>query len=373
MNILDECRALGDEELERSLKFLIDRERHGSAKLLAHLAEYDRRQLCARGGHASLYRYCIEVLRCDEGEAFRRVRAARVIRRWPEVLELIESGDVRLTALVVLHPVLTDANRKELFSSASGKTRRELEVLVARRFPDLPRPDFMLPMNGRADAAYCAPPDAREVLPAGAAPPALRPRPSEWQAIAPVGMDRVRIGFDADASVTTLILRARQVLRHKYPEGRLEDVLREALEVLLERRDPQKRLELRCAKAGGAAPPPKPRMPRLGRYIPARVKRAVWERDEGRCAWRHPDGTPCGSRDWLEFDHVKPFARGGRSDSPRNIRLLCRLHNRMAAEAVGLSVRGAAGRSCGASSGPAAGSPACSAGPGIPGAPAPSG
>jgi 5-methylcytosine-specific restriction endonuclease McrA len=75
---------------------------------------------------------------------------------------------------------------------------------------------------------------------------------------------------------------------------------------------------------------------RGGRYIPARVKRAVWQRDDGRCGWRFDDGQVCGSRDALEFDHFRPFAKGGRSDDARNVRLLCRMHNRMAARSEGM-------------------------------------
>jgi hypothetical protein len=165
----------------------------------------------------------------------------------------------------------------------------------------------------------------------------------------PLSLERVRVGFDAAAVLVGLIDRAKLILRHKYPEGRLEDILREALEILIERKDPRKRLGL---KAGGAdvrlAPAPAPGRPAAGRgdrYVPARVKRAVWQRDDGRCSWRFDDGRLCGSRDALEFDHVRPFARGGRSDEARNVRLLCRLHNRLAAEEAGLIARrGGGGR-----------------------------
>jgi hypothetical protein len=168
--------------------------------------------------------------------------------------------------------------------------------------------------------------------------------PREWQAVMPISLDRVRVGFDAAVVLMKLIDRAKQVLRHKYPEGRLEDILRDALEILIERKDPQKRLGLKEGEIGGEiapAPAPEPRFLtawRGGRYIAARVKRAVWQRDEGRCAWRFDDGRPCGSREALEFDHFRPFAKGGRSDDARNVRLLCRMHNRMAAEAGGLIV-----------------------------------
>ncbi|MDE2490411.1 MAG: HNH endonuclease [Elusimicrobia bacterium] len=157
----------------------------------------------------------------------------------------------------------------------------------------------------------------------------------------PISAERVRIGFDAALAVRSLIDRARQVLRHKYPEGRLEDVVKEALEVLLDRKDPQRRLGFKPAPVVRDAAPGEPRFLRAlraGRYVPARVKREVWRRDDGRCAWRFEDGTLCGSRDGLEYDHVRPYARGGRSDDARNVRLLCRAHNRLAAERAGLTL-----------------------------------
>lgn len=56
------------------------------------------------------------------------------------------------------------------------------------------------------------------------------------------------------------------------------------------------------------------------RYIPAEVRRAVYARDEGKC-------QICSSTRDLEFDHVLPVALSGAS-TVRNVRLLCRAHNR---------------------------------------------
>ena len=356
MKLIEECRALNDDDLENALKFLASRERHNLAKLLAHMAEYDRRQLCVKRGHSTLFFYCMQALGYDEGGAYRRIRAARVARRWPEILDLVEGGGLHLTALIVLAPILNDANRKDLFAKARGKSRRELETMVAAMMPHPPQPDYTrrLPVAGGWSVAVTSPTHVVEALPAS--------RPWEWQAIVPIALDRVRIGFDAGVAVMGLIDRARQVLRHKYPQGRLEDVMKEALEIFLDRKDPQRRLGLVATPAAAAAQPRFVRAMAAGRYVPAWVKKAVWQRDGGRCAWRFPDGTLCGSKDWIEFDHVRPFAKGGRSDSPRNIRLLCRAHNRLAAEAEGLKLGGGA-----------SGDPACSAGRATPCAPRPCG
>ncbi|MBP7569312.1 MAG: HNH endonuclease [Acidobacteria bacterium] len=69
---------------------------------------------------------------------------------------------------------------------------------------------------------------------------------------------------------------------------------------------------------------------RRPRYIPAAVRRAVWDRDGARCAYVSPGGTRCGATARLEFHHRVPFAEGGAS-TVENLALACALHNRMEA------------------------------------------
>lgn len=340
---IHDCRSLDDEALRRDLRFLAQREHHSLATLLIHLGEYDRRRLSEEEGYQSTYSYCVKCLGYDEGGAYRRIHAARVCKRYPHILNLILSGELSLSSLLLLSPVLTDANQEELISHARGKSKRELETHLATLDPRPSSPDafhrvpappmWMTPSAADVSAAPSPALDAPPQMPGilGAQPA------GEWQAVMPLSLDRVRVGFDAAVALMRLIERAKQVLRHKYPEGRLEDVLRDALETLLERKDPQNRFAPTEAELV-AELAPEPRFLaawRGGRYIPARIKRAVWQRDDGRCSWRFPDGAPCGSRDALEFDHFRPFAKGGRSDDARNVRLLCRMHNRAAARGSG--------------------------------------
>lgn len=341
---IDGCRRSDDETLRRDLRFLAQREHHSLATLLVHLGEYDRRRLSEEEGYPSTYSYCVKCLGYDEGGAYRRISAARVCRRYPHILDLIASGELSLTSLLLLSPVLTDSNQEELIARARGKSKRELEAHLAELDPRPATPDAYRRMPSpplwMTPTAMPAPPSSA----ADGAQPleltgVLPDQPNgEWQAVMPLSLERVRVGFDAASTLMKLIGRAKLVLRHKYPEGRLEDVLREALETLLERRDPQSRLGAREGELVGELAP-EPRFLaawRGGRYIPARVKRAVWQRDDGRCTWRFEDGQTCGSRDALEFDHFRPFAKGGRSDDARNVRLLCRAHNRLAARAAGM-------------------------------------
>jgi len=315
------------------------------ATLLIHLGEYDRRRLSEEEGYQSTYSYCVKCLGYDEGGAYRRIHAARVCKRYPHILDFIISGELSLSSLLLLSPALTDSNQEELITQARGKSKRELETHLAGMNPRPATPDayhrIPAPPMWMAPAAVAPNPSVAAEAPApmeltgvlGAQPPG-----GEWQAVMPLSLERVRVGFDAAVALMQLINRAKLILRHKYPEGRLEDVLREALETLLERKDPRNRLAPKEGELVGELAP-EPRFLtawRGGRYIPAKVKRAVWQRDDGRCTWRLEEGHVCGSRDALEFDHFRPFAKGGRSDDARNVRLLCRMHNRMAAQAAGM-------------------------------------
>lgn len=356
MGLLEECRSLSDDELEKALKFLAHHEKRAVARLLAHLCVFDERQLSMKRKSRSLYDYCSRELGFEEFDAYRRIRGARVASQYPVALDLVEDGKLSLTSLVVLHPILTPDNYKDWFQKSEGKTRKQLESMVAARFPEQAKPDFIRRLPPGSPYLVPTPPvHAVDVLPPGAveacdptvewgAIPANEQRLGRvWQDVLPVAADRIRIGFDAATSLMRLIERARQLLRHKYPEGHLEDVLKDVLEVFLDKRDPQRRLGLRSApsaaqslmaaddKEEGRLPTRFVRAYAAGRYIPAKVKTAVWARDQGRCAWRFDDGTVCGGRDFVEFDHIIPFAKGGRSDY-RNIRLLCRLHNQLAAD-----------------------------------------
>lgn len=70
---------------------------------------------------------------------------------------------------------------------------------------------------------------------------------------------------------------------------------------------------------------------RRSRHIPNEVRDEVFERDRGRCTFVGVDGRVCGSKTYLQVDHVVPFAQGG-SHLPTNLRLLCGVHNRLKAE-----------------------------------------
>ena len=271
--------------------------------------ELERRETALDRGFTSLYDYCVKNLGYSEGAAFLRIRAARAAAEFPDVLERLRSGKLHLDAIARLYPHLTADNSTRLLARVDGASKTEVLALVATlKTEPPPERDVIAPVapiravvNDATDSSPNAGPD---VIP----PP------------------QHRFHFTGDGQLLSLVTRLRGLLRHKYPGGLLADIFRDAASALLEKieRDRLPNSKPMNRRQAGSVP----KGQRLGsRIVPKRVKREVWARDDGRCAFIALDGRRCESRDALEYDHIIPWADGGRSDTPANIRLLCRAHN----------------------------------------------
>src|SRR6267142_5494273 len=138
-NILVTASALSDQDLLARLETLAGKEREASVELVAHLAALDSRPaLFLAQGHGSLFSYCTQALRLSEDAACNRIQAARACRDFPVILDLLASGAMSLTSVRILRPHLTPENHEAVLARACGRSRREIEALVAELAP---RPD----------------------------------------------------------------------------------------------------------------------------------------------------------------------------------------------------------------------------------------
>src|SRR6478752_4779773 len=141
-----------------------------TARLLVYLGEVEERRLDLRAACSSMFDFCLHRLGMSEGAAYRRITGARLVRRFPCLLPVIERGELHLSTLVLLKAHLNDTNVEELVISVKGKTHREVAEQLARIAP---RPD----VPSRIRALSFPPRDASATLPlvatdAGRSPPA---------------------------------------------------------------------------------------------------------------------------------------------------------------------------------------------------------
>ena len=120
---------------------------------------------------------------------------------------------------------------------------------------------------------------------------------------------RVKIEFTADERVASKIARAKEVLRHKFPKGRLEDIIDQALEDMLNKRDPQRKKEPQPKKAetnSESTSEAQAKKQSQSRYIPNELRQKIWRRDQGQCTYQ-ANGKRCGEKGGIQVDHVAPF------------------------------------------------------------------
>lgn len=322
MKPLSSVQQLSDKSLLDETIRLVATERGATVDLIAALAEVDARRLYLGESCASMFVYCTRVLHLSEHAAYDRIEAARLARRLPVVLEQLASGSLTLTNLRLLAPHLTSANVEAFMKEAAHQSKHEVELLIARQRPQPPVPSAIRKLPEKPRCCVVVPdegggPQATNPTRAGFAPASV-PSPSRPAVLQPLAPEQYKVQFTISGETRETLRRVQDLMRHIVPDGDVAAIFDRALSLLLE--------DLERRKVGAAKHPREARTARHdSRHIPASVKRQVWKRDAGRCAYAGSRGR-CTETGFIEFHHVEPYAAGGRGDVG-NIELRCRAHN----------------------------------------------
>lgn len=272
--------SLSDLQLEKSVESVRARELETLSDMLNHLREIDRRRLYSKCGYRSLHDYAIRKLKYSEDQAHRRVSAARLTRDLPEVEKSIADGSLKLTHLTDAHTFF----RK-------GEHTKDEKLAILKQLENTNK--------------Y----EARKVL-----------QREEVKA---------RYSFEADKSLEDVV----EELRGLHPHLNFDSLMQKICLLAYEKLSPTQKMKITesvQAEAGVVRAARNAQSPHSKtRYIPTNVRREVWINAQGKC-------QNCSSKFGLEYDHIIPFALGGKSLS-NNLRLLCRSCNqRKAIESFGL-------------------------------------
>ena len=340
--------SISDDVLLARIAELVGRSRRAEAELVWHLAEVDRRRLYLREACPSMHVYATTRLHLSDAEAYLRITAARLSRRFPMVLDMLADGRLHLSAIAKLAPHLREDNAEVLLGRAARRSKRDIELLVAelaprpdvpsrmRRLPDAPavraavtadefRPDGVSCREVTDVAASTEPGAVTGTAPAlNIASPMTDTSPPRVAAavMAPIAPSRYKVQFTASGELHDKVERARGLLRRQVPDGDLAVIFDRAMTLLVRKLERVRFAATETPRKAVHEADPTP----LSRRIPDPVKRAVWARDEGRCTFRDRKGQRCPARERLEFHHLVPFAQGG-DHSPSNVTLRCAGHN----------------------------------------------
>ncbi|MDH3726115.1 MAG: HNH endonuclease [Myxococcales bacterium] len=328
---------LNKDQLLRDFSALVDQDRRDTATMLAYVAEIDRRKLYLEHACPSMFAFCTTRFRMSEAIAAKRIRAGRAACRFPCILGMIGRGELHLSGIHQLAGHLTEANHREVLRRAKHKSMREIERLIAEVSPKPDVPSSIRALPARRPTAPgngSLEPEEKDNLPADMRPEEAMPnrvsnpapRPAKPRSLAtPLSPRRYKLQVTIGQEARDKLAELQDLLSHQIPDGDAGAVIERALDALLAETKKKKAALTDKPRSRAHAASEKTRA------IPARVRREVFERDEGRCVFVDAEGRRCSSTWQVEFHHRIPYGRGGPHDID-NIELRCRAHNQYEAE-----------------------------------------
>jgi hypothetical protein len=326
-------KDLSDSDLIQKVERLRGQERATLAELVAALAEVERRSLYLREGFPSLYVYCTDHLELSEHEAYIRMQVARAALAYPKIIDMLSDGRLTLTAAALLAKHLNVENHEALLEAAVHRTKRQVLEQLAALHPQpavastiwqvtTVVPPNTEPLDPGKDVSI----EKMESAPGEVTTAVVAAREAfERSAFTPLAPNRYKMQVTLSREAYEMFRRIQALSRHTVPSGDpailIERSLQSHLGELERRRCAQsERLHQFTPCSSGS------------RYVPAHVRRTVWRRDNGQCAFVGTTGR-CPERGFLEFHHVVPYSEGG-ATTVANMELRCRAHNAFEAEAL---------------------------------------
>lgn len=269
-------------ELTTRLGTLVREERRLTQEVLDLIREAERRRLHLELGYSSAYEWLVKAFGYSRAAAHRRIQAARLLDAVPEAREKLGEGRLHLSTMAQVQSMARKverdggrplANRAELVRKVEGKSAEEAQSILFAHFPE------------------------------------VKPR----EALRSVGAEESKLSVVLGQEAVSNLRRVKELLSHSYPDASFAEVIALLAREFVERKAPEKK------PASGSRPVTSPR------------KLALW-RARGGCEFRDErTGRACGSRYQVEVDHIRPKALGG-TDTPENLRALCKQHNLFEAE-----------------------------------------
>jgi hypothetical protein len=294
---------LTDNELDQKVKILYCRENATLQEVLKHVSEVDQRKLHLKMGFASLFDYLTKHIGYSVGSAQRRIDAARLSQKVPELLPLVKAGSINLAQISKMQK-LCRAVKKE--SGLAVPSSVQKEVLAKLLKQGAAQTDLIL---------------AQEF---NVSPQVADKRSTQRD-------ESVRVELTFTKEEMAILDWARQQLSNKTGGGLKDTILALAKLAVAEPKvkvqNPNATVVAnRPESAPASSAAPAPTTAPLRKTVTPKLRREIIARDQC-CQFRDPEtGRVCGSQFFLEVDHIRRRFLNG-SHAAENLRVLCKNHN----------------------------------------------
>ncbi|MFS4460575.1 HNH endonuclease [Bdellovibrio sp. HCB2-146] len=302
---------LSNVELVGRLQKLARAERKITHLILLHINEVESRRLYAKAGRNSMFKYLTKDLGYSEDSAYRRLNAARLLKQVPQVAEKLEDGSLNLTQLTQVQKCI----REEAKSGGYVTSEQTIQILEQVENKSTFETKKVLAVE------FNQPIQMHEVI-----------KPQRDNSI------RAEMSFTEEQH--QVIHQVKDLLSHVMPDGNLSDLF-----TYLAKKELQRIMGKESATTEKKTPTKLEAKPSTPRFLAKRkregiritVKRALLKKADNCCQFVNPKTqVRCDSTYQLQIDHRTPVAFGG-GNEVENLRVLCRTHNLLEAERVGLN------------------------------------
>lgn len=360
-----QIKQLSNEKLLSQTKFLVQKERDIHIQVLHHLAEIDSRKLYFRQGFSSLFDYAVKELGYSEGAAYRRIKAMKLCQDMPKTENRLQSGRLSLSTACQLQVFFEKQAKKAreekkkpedqfMGETVTSPEKQRRENKISERFlSQEEKENLVRKVEGcsrRATEKLLSERDSSLSLP--------------QEKTRFLGKGKVEIKIVIDEACYKRLEELKNLLSHRNPTLSYSELLLILSEEGLKKHDPEKRNVREKSKKNQAKAlkeksefksrggerkvvfkkseekkikeeekikveknittspekqrekrPTKYQIRKINRTIPSWLKKYIWERDQGRCAYvYHKTNRRCSSKYLLQIDHIQPFAMGGRAE-----------------------------------------------------------
>jgi hypothetical protein len=213
-----------------------------------------------------------------------------------------------LTVAGLLAPHLDDGNVDALLAECAGMTKREVEE---RPVSLRPKPVFMPSIRISPPAPANLPPAS----PPTSAPASLGktrdspPQRPSRSILQPATPNLYNFRFSAGKEFKNKFERFAEVLGVANPLQDMAEILEQALDLALDKKDVKRKLDRRSQREAKAkSRPDEISAGAESRYISSGVRERVHARADYQCEFVGQGGTRCRARTGLEVEHEKPLA-----------------------------------------------------------------
>jgi len=299
--------------------------RAGTVRFLEILMHFDQEKLYVEKGYSSLFALLTERYGFSESAAVRRINCCRAAQVSPPCLDHLVDGSLSISTLSAISKLMTTENGEMLIKKVQGKSTDQVRAIVDA-LKSVAKQAEPLPLFEARQTSVSEPSDPQPALEdntakavaqslAAVTSPTKKPLPTSEQieSLNPATVAEPAKVIKFTGENLLLYRKAEERFGHLSEEHLINRVFTVALRSHLPRTAQQRDYNTAT------------------RYIPARIRQEVLERDGHQCAFVAEDGHRCSARCGLQLDHVVPFSQGGQS-TVENLRAMCPAHNQLLAE-----------------------------------------